>query len=665
MKSVTPRVGVARWTAGTDTVSRTDFDSSMANIEARALVFYQGTLSSRPAAGIVGRQHVVVDSSDTANNGRITYDNGTSWIAPRYLINGVSESSGASLVPFTVRGVSGQTTDYFRVEATSGGDPLFRVASSGASTNQVTPGVSGSAGAYLGRSSGHDAALGLVSVAVNKPVLVVAGAVGQTGVLASFRNSAGASVASIDNAGNGTFTGNLTANVLTAQTLNVPNLSSGGGSSFTNSIFNTANAGSVPLSIFTLANQTANIVEMKDGSSSTVNRFPAGGGYATNQRVNIGANATGTGLLTGPVLLVNNTIDPGIAAARFMGNSAQAGGNIVEATNASGAVRWAADIAGNTTQTGLVAAPRAVIGGSTITLPFSGTTPILEMVTGSAAGTYDENVVLRHSVSDATAVSRKMTLQFKQSNESSSGESLKWAGVGSQTSIASAGTPSLVFYTAGTEAGRFDANNNLTVGGNINMSSGNQIIFPTQIGYKMSLYAGEGYSMGVQNNTFYQRSQNHFGWYRNGAYSATTLDPGVNGTLLASLSSAGVFTTSTVRVDSGAYDDSTTGVMVGPVDSGHLSLTGASINLWSGPSSNLGNTASSLNIANNGSTLNLGQTGSLVRVIGRFDLNGKGLYIQATAPAGTDVTENDIWINVTNAGRVMIRKSSAWVAIGT
>lgn len=78
--SVTPRVKVYRWSAGTDPFARGQMDESHANLEALVAVATQGTFASRPAAG-VGRAFYFVREAGHVDDGILFYDDGTTWRA--------------------------------------------------------------------------------------------------------------------------------------------------------------------------------------------------------------------------------------------------------------------------------------------------------------------------------------------------------------------------------------------------------------------------------------------------------------------------------------------------------------------------------------------------------------------------------------------------------
>jgi hypothetical protein len=72
-RSLTARLGLQRWTADSDTQSRSDFDSSNLALETLVAIARHGNLTSRPAAGTRDQLYFATDV------GRIFWDDGTAW----------------------------------------------------------------------------------------------------------------------------------------------------------------------------------------------------------------------------------------------------------------------------------------------------------------------------------------------------------------------------------------------------------------------------------------------------------------------------------------------------------------------------------------------------------------------------------------------------------
>lgn len=71
--TTTTRLGITRWSAGTDPLTRAQMDASHAAIELLTAIYGQGTFSARPAAGTAGRFYFATDSKV------LYYDNGSVW----------------------------------------------------------------------------------------------------------------------------------------------------------------------------------------------------------------------------------------------------------------------------------------------------------------------------------------------------------------------------------------------------------------------------------------------------------------------------------------------------------------------------------------------------------------------------------------------------------
>lgn len=79
--TTTTRLGLTRWSAGSDPLRRTQLDTSMANLELWAGRFEQGTLAARPAAAIRDRFYFATDTPGGALGGTLFRDSGTAWHA--------------------------------------------------------------------------------------------------------------------------------------------------------------------------------------------------------------------------------------------------------------------------------------------------------------------------------------------------------------------------------------------------------------------------------------------------------------------------------------------------------------------------------------------------------------------------------------------------------
>jgi microcystin-dependent protein len=73
-ETTTPRLGIRRWSADTDTPSRAEFDADHAALDNLVAIDQQGLLADRPAAGVRGRYYWSTDIS------RLDRDTGSAWV---------------------------------------------------------------------------------------------------------------------------------------------------------------------------------------------------------------------------------------------------------------------------------------------------------------------------------------------------------------------------------------------------------------------------------------------------------------------------------------------------------------------------------------------------------------------------------------------------------
>lgn len=72
-ETLTPRLGIRRWSADADTPSRAEFDADHATLDDLTAIDLQGTLAARPPAAIRGRYYYATD------NGILYRDTGAAW----------------------------------------------------------------------------------------------------------------------------------------------------------------------------------------------------------------------------------------------------------------------------------------------------------------------------------------------------------------------------------------------------------------------------------------------------------------------------------------------------------------------------------------------------------------------------------------------------------
>jgi hypothetical protein len=77
--SLSARLGIQRWSAGTDTFTRQQMDDAHRLLDSLTAIDVQGTMAARPAASIRGRYYWVSDPADTTNDLTLWRDDGSTW----------------------------------------------------------------------------------------------------------------------------------------------------------------------------------------------------------------------------------------------------------------------------------------------------------------------------------------------------------------------------------------------------------------------------------------------------------------------------------------------------------------------------------------------------------------------------------------------------------
>lgn len=114
-ESQTARMALKKYSAGTDSFSRDDWNLSIDNLEARAARDDQGTFAARPIPAVRGFYYW-----DTTNE-MVWRDTGSAWkIVGARVFDSLIKSSVVGAVPLTVQGITGQTANIFDVKNDSG-----------------------------------------------------------------------------------------------------------------------------------------------------------------------------------------------------------------------------------------------------------------------------------------------------------------------------------------------------------------------------------------------------------------------------------------------------------------------------------------------------------------------------------------------------------------
>lgn len=172
-ETLSPRFGLQRWSQGTDTPSRVEFDTAHANIDLLGAIDRQDTLVNRPASSIRGTYFW-----DTTNS-LLWRDSGSSWsVVGSRVRDALSNASTAGSVPFTARGAASQTANLFEAQA---------------SDTSVLASIS-AAGALTLASTAAAKSINLTNDTIGTHVAFVQGANGQTGDMIRVRTNGGTNV---------------------------------------------------------------------------------------------------------------------------------------------------------------------------------------------------------------------------------------------------------------------------------------------------------------------------------------------------------------------------------------------------------------------------------------------------------------------------------------
>jgi hypothetical protein len=570
-KTAGPRLGLTRWSAGTDPVARTDFDGDNADLDSKVMMYAQGTLAARPAAGTPGggKIYTVVGDGTAEHNRKQFYDNGSTWIAAgSYGTDVLNEASAAGNVALTTRGAASQTADIFNVK-NSGGTNLLRVAADGVVTNQTTPGTG------PGFNLGGTAAGQFNSIATNKQAVLARGIASQTEAILAAQNDSGANLFRVMPTGNVVISGDIaaaTGNI--TGTLTVGGISTGSGTVGLKNVIATPNAvGDTPLIARGLASQSGNLFSLQNNTSTTLARVSPDGSLSTSGKVKIGNGAgtdTGNYISTDPSLMVyGQGLNASTPVLRVTGGSGSTG-NLFEVHNSAGQARYTISNAGNSSLIGNASTQSEFIGDSSTTpTQLFGTTytPRLEVLTGTDPAAFDDLVVLRHSATGTGAFERRVGIAFKLGTEADASQSNLSGAVGMRSPDASSANPRMYFRVAGTDVGAFDSTGMFTANGKLNIA-------PATTGPKLQMYAsGEGYSIGVQATSMYFRTGGAFNWWRGGTFEeGGAAVPGTGGVQLMNLDSGGRISASRLNVSAANTGTGDTGIRVGLQTGTHLNV---------------------------------------------------------------------------------------------
>jgi hypothetical protein len=173
-----PRLNLRRWSASSDTPSRTEFDDSFASLENLVAIDKQGNAGSLPAAGVRGTYHWDTD------NELLRRDTGAAWfVVGSKGRDGYFKSSTTASVPFTVDSPTSQSANLFDLKVD--GVAVASVSAAGSFSGNV---FSGKSAAFNNDTNGN-------------VVLAAKGSAGQTANLFELKNNANAVQMSVSNTG--------------------------------------------------------------------------------------------------------------------------------------------------------------------------------------------------------------------------------------------------------------------------------------------------------------------------------------------------------------------------------------------------------------------------------------------------------------------------------
>lgn len=401
------------------------------------------------------------------------------------------------------------------------------------------------------------------------------------------------------------------------------------GSKAVDNLAKSSGTGAVPLTVDSVAAQVANLLEVKMNGALRFSVTPAG-------------NIVAVGTLAGTALsLVNDTVGQRVIDA--IGANGQTA-DMLRLRNFAAANLFTVSSAGAVSGAYLNAASgAALIGdGSPSTAAnmtkFSGTSALeVRATTGGADTTFTDFLYLKHTAPDATAVLRRLGIVMKVGAEAA-GDAGRMGAIYIESSAANFGNPKLVLHRADGDVMTFDStplatvHHALTATGVITATPTSDFAFATgnariyTQGSHMALRAG---------------SSAGFYFYSNSSYSSTPADPG-SGSLLATLSSAGLFTLSRVNVTStndATETQANPAFMVGSAGSTNLIFSTSKIQARNNSIGAL------LTINGAGGSINIGSNGAIVDVVSGalFKIGGRRLTIQNSAPS-SPIT-GDVWID--------------------
>lgn len=112
-ETLTTRIGLRIYGAGTDTFGRVEYNDNMTALETYAAMDMQDTFANRPAAAAANRGMYYF-----ATDSQVIYrSDGTNWyVVGSRILDEIATSSGTSTVPLTVKGITSQSANLFEAK---------------------------------------------------------------------------------------------------------------------------------------------------------------------------------------------------------------------------------------------------------------------------------------------------------------------------------------------------------------------------------------------------------------------------------------------------------------------------------------------------------------------------------------------------------------------
>lgn len=603
MKTTLPNTGVLIWSAGTDTVARTDFNTAFENLEARVPTILTG---ARPSPSSARRIHF------NATTGRFSYDTGTSWVT----IGGNTEDMTAvapspGVVPSTIVGAANQTANLTEWK-TSTGTVIASIGANGSATFREN---------ILG-----GAAAGLVtSPAKDRIGHIVSAAIGSVANIAEWRQGTNR-VASISPGGALTAFSGIFSDELSALYGDFQAVGAG-------SVSVTAENNVDALAISGKAGRTLPLITVDSVAGSRIFRLGPTGHLATGKRLHVGEYLNGDSPSTAGTATIfsDSATTPTLALTNVSTQSAPAitsttGGTATFKVLATGEIQNSGKVVSNGRGTFLGGISNTSSQGT-----MNGVSSAFELITGTDTGEFTDETVLRHNALNVGVSAKRinrLTFSMGPGNTPYRASIGVEADAGNVSDLKLAGWygPDKLFQFSNTK--QFDVYGNNTIAGNLTFTGQNArqfIRFPeTDAG------------MGQYGTTAYIRYSDTLMFVRGGTHADGASQIGVGGTVTSALYPSGYWIHNSALQ---AYEFNVGGKTI-LLDGNLSAYTTTGWQTHDTLALNYGKSGGRVIISNgSGETTLNGRVSVAVLYI-----NGNRLTIGGGAPSGA--TTGDVWIQV-------------------